>query len=149
MQVPQVPLEEGVIKRHCQLYGIIGWFEEPTAKHSATAFGGYFRLDVETKLIANGQLIDVFGESIIYGSMTDKTLAFEKVYENVMYRKTPINYVFEKVGDGWEGKFEASKITKGIAKCLTTLIEDDAFQIICGSLQEKNILKNLHDGDHL
>ncbi|MBI3334700.1 hypothetical protein HYZ97_04385 [Candidatus Pacearchaeota archaeon] len=126
-----MPLPEGLEKRDSELWSITGWFEQIQNDIPATAFGGYFRLDLELNEIVQGQMIDVWGPSIIKGEMSDREMQFKKRYE---FREDIIEYKFKKQGYLWVGGYQGNiGVGEGKAQCVAAKIADDAFQVICGS----------------
>ena len=75
-------------QRDLILYSITGIFGSFQEKGCA-AFGGYFRYDVESRILFDGQLIDRWGASVIHGEMNDEILEFEKMYH---HDKNRFNY---------------------------------------------------------
>ena len=134
MEVPKQKIPEGIEKRDCALYGISGWFSDTTLGENpnAVAFGGYFRYDKKLSLIVDGQMSDIFGSSTIEGHMYDEKIDFMKFYD---CRNYPIFYEFSKENDIWVGHYK-SHFVKGTeaqpVKAIITLIEPDAFDIVCG-----------------
>ena len=125
---PRVPLPEGVEKVPTHLYGISGWYSQEGVVACA-AFGGYFRYGVLDNLVVDGQLVDSFGSSAITGELKDDRLSFLKIYD---HRRDTIQYTFNKENGIWIGSYDGPAVGTGKAKCQTFLIEDDAFQILCG-----------------
>lgn len=126
---PRIPLPDGVEKRDVKLYGIAGWISQPEIIECA-AFGGYFRYDPLDKKVLDGQLIDCWGSSSIEGRFDEKTLSFTKWYDK---RRYSIDYLFHLKDGAWEGVYASLPTGTGRAKCKIFLIEEDAFQIACGS----------------
>ena len=136
MQVPRSRIPEGIPRREVQLYSISGWFTDTTLRlePSAVAFGGYFRYDPQDNVLTDGQLIDIWGSSTIEGRMIERVLMFYKKYDQ---SQLPIGYVFNKEGDLWVGEYSHPMLKGNYpAKALTTLIEPDAFDIVCGKLHK-------------
>ena len=127
MEIKDIQIPEGINKIPVRLYGIAGWFFDWGSK-TPFSFGGYFKQGDNDGLI-DGQLIDSYGASQIGGRMTDDSLKFGKKYTD---RDNIIHYKFKKQGDFWIGEYDGIFSDSGEAKCLTTLLEEDAFVIACG-----------------
>ncbi len=126
-------IPEGIEKRESHLYGIVGVLSQPgTIGEGVAAFGGYFRHDLETGNVCDGQLVDFWGQSEIvnFGFMGETALSFSKRYLN---RRDFINYEFNKDENGlWIGTYSGAAVGEGKAQAKTNLIDDDAFSILCG-----------------
>lgn len=132
MEPPRPRLSEGIVKRDSKLFGIVGWFSQPEMDIDCAAFGGYFRYDVKDKLVVDGQLIDLFGKSKIEGKMDETSLEFVKKYSDLS--SSNIHYKFVKQNGIWVGSYGGQFVIGNgdNAKCITTLLEEDAFTILCG-----------------
>lgn len=132
MDFPKNPIPKGIEKRESHLYSITGLITHDSLDGGCVAFGGYFRYDLKTNKICDGQLIDLWGESEIinFGYMDKKILEFDKRYRN---RQNIIHYKFKKNEKGiWIGEYNGESAGKGLTHCVTFLADDDAFQIGCG-----------------
>ena len=129
---PRGKISDKIEKRESHLYNLTGLISHSPSGMSCVAFGGYFRYDVESKKICDGQLVDLWGESEIlnFGFMDDSVLEFCKKY---IRRNDIINYKYKKNEKGvWEGEYFGEATGKGITQCITSLVDKDAFAIICG-----------------
>jgi hypothetical protein len=129
---PRNQIDEGIQKRESHLYSILGLISHLPSLMPCVAFGGYFRYDVESKKICDGQLVDTWGESEIlnFGFMDDNLLKFDKKY---IKRDDIIHYEFKKNKKGiWEGIYDGSATGRGLTHCITSLADKDAFTIACG-----------------
>ena len=129
---PRNEIPEGLEKRESHLYSITGLIQYLPSDIPCVAFGGYFRYDLATKKICDGQIVDPWGESEIlnFGFMDNKILKFDKKYVG---RSDIIHYSFKKNKDGvWEGEYNGKATGKGLTHCVTLLVDEDAFSIGCG-----------------
>ena len=117
-------------QRDLILYSITGIFGSFQEKGCA-AFGGYFRYDVESRILFDGQLIDRWGASVIHGEMNDEILEFEKMYH---HDKNRFNYKFRKENGIWRGtyQFKGRGTSRGMSQCITQDVAD-AWNINCGA----------------
>lgn len=131
--LPKGSIPEGLEKRVSHLYGITGVIIQPfSIGEGMVAFAGYFRHDLKTGRVCDGQLIDPWGPSIMlnFGFMDEKILKFDKKYVG---REDIIHCKFEKKGEGiWVGEYRGEDTGKGDVQCKLYLADDDSFQIGCG-----------------
>ena len=139
LEIPKTNPPKHIKRKTIHLYGITGWFIKKVSakeKEVAMAFSGYFKHDPSTNKILVGQIVDPYGSStILNGEMNSNVLKFVKSYDAP--GKISDRYNFEKKNGVWIGEFKEiydwdtlRKINK--VKALTTLIEDDSFDIACG-----------------
>ena len=123
------PLALGEPKLDSEIHSIVGWLEQVNMGYSAIAFGGYFKLGGAPEGALDGQLIDLWGPSVIKGEMNQRELSFRKVYDR---RTDVISYTFKMENGIWVGEYSGSATGRGVAHCITTKVIEDAFQVICG-----------------
>jgi hypothetical protein len=141
MEIKDLPVPEGFEKIPIHLYGIVGWFFD-NGCNAPFSFAGYFKRNPSTGLILDSQLIDSLGSSQIGGKMIGDILAFGKKYDN---REEIINYRFEKKENLWVGRYFGYLTGEGESKCLTTLLEEDAFNLACGSPLFGDLVEEYHN----
>ena len=113
-----------------ELYSIAGMFNNSIG---ITPYGGYITRGIEGEEDRmEGQLIDIWGPSRIYGYMDDSSLSFLKRYDkNEDSSGVPIDpskdlsYEFSLDGDLWKGKFYFPSGTRGNTFCKTLLVMPD------------------------
>ena len=128
----RVPLPTTIKKRDTQLYNISGLVFQPEHAITSFVFSGYFRYDPNTNLLFDGELIDLYGTSVIKGRMKKNYLSFEKRYN---HRQSTIDYHFQKENGIWKGTFRGPfVVARGESKCITKLMLEDASQVFSGSL---------------
>jgi hypothetical protein len=129
---PRNKIDEEFNERESHLYSIVGLISHLPSEISCAAFGGYFRYDVNTKNVCDGQLVDPWGESemLNFGFMDDNNLKFDKKY---VKRNDIIHYEYKKNEKGiWEGEYDGEATGKGLTHCITSLVDENAFAIACG-----------------
>lgn len=121
--------------REIVMYGITGWMSsEFIDGENAVQFGGYFKRDPKDNTIV-GQLIDIFGQSFIEGTLKlrEKQFYFIKTYEGRPVIRPVIEYSLKREEKLWKGNYSMSMYEGGgigKAEAMITKFHNNAFGII-------------------
>lgn len=121
--------------RNATLYSIAGWMSSWYGWENvecATAFGGYFRLDVAENHI-EGEIVDTWGMAKMEGQLQPESLNFDKVYADLSRgAKGAIKYKFSQDNGVWRGEFTLDSGIKGKAECKIYPVVENAFYLMIG-----------------
>lgn len=108
------------------LYSIGGFFYEPSFFPGINNFGGHFFKGSRSKDDLVGHLVDSYGVSEIFGSMSEGRLEFLKTYKDKKDWSS-FEYNFELINGVWLGTFSGAQKpnSEGVAVCKTPLIIDN------------------------
>lgn len=128
-----------VEQKKINLHGIVGTFDSPTdlSPQTRVAFGGYFKEDPEAGTVY-GELIDVYGSSVIEGELTEGEFTFLKTYvdQRGYGQRPPIAYNLKRHEGVWAGTYSGSDVVSGETECQTNLVNEDAYPIVAVSTQK-------------
>lgn len=122
------------------LYAITGWYSQrvdtPAPHLAAIAFSGCLKVR-DGNGGFDGELTDLFGQSVVKGKLAESTLTIVKCYAD--HRASPwlagypIDYSFTMQDGVWVGGYEiqyGGRVWRGEARCHTFAAIDDAHGII-------------------
>ena len=136
-----------------RLHSFAGVYENPPGGLSVVgvspdepipvAFGGYFKENTDTKGI-QGELVDIYGQSTIEGTLTEEKLEFTKRYTDrgVQEMLPAIEYKLIQEETEWRGTY--SFVERDLGKEIryegnaygqTSVLESDAEHILAGPLK--------------
>jgi len=128
------------------LYSIAGHYENPPigweVQSQSVAFGGYFKKaetpDGESTI--RGQVVDMWGDALIEGVMTQESISFKKIYQDESGNQVRPEVQYSLTGDGrdWEGTYmlrDHSDMYEGNVICRTDIIVDQAREILGGPIR--------------